>query len=390
MNGTSTRRVPLKTRALGCAAAAMVLTLSACGTNGSGGTNGGGSGTVGKVRAGERGTVAELKTMAEVCGDKPITVAHIDGAQNSWRKVAHAELLDEAAKCPNITKVTYHNAQGDPSKMISEINAAVAKGVDVIVTLPDAGDALLPTLRRAMQRGVAVVPWAVGTMGGTPGVDYVDAPTFDGVAMGRAWAEWMVKRLDGKGDIVFLGGTPGNPASLSEAEGIKQVLARHPGMRLLGDGPTDTNWDQAQAQKVMSGLLSKHAKIDGVIADSGLVSAGAIRAFVNAGRPLVPWSAGDINELACLYKEHKPKNENFELSTISSYTWIIRLALRKGVAAANGKPNDEPSVIEVPFTEDSTAGSDLAPKCEPSLPPDATLSAQLPADKLAQLFTSGG
>ncbi|MFI6794937.1 substrate-binding domain-containing protein [Streptosporangium canum] len=389
MNRSPARRVRSRTTTLCSAAAIVALTLSACGTNGTGDSTNG-TGGVGKVRAGARGTVAQLKTMAEVCGGKPITVAHIDGAQNSWRRVAHAELLDEAAKCPNITKVTYHNAQGDPSKMISEINAAVAKGVDVIVILPDSGDALLPTLRRAMQRGVAVVPWAVGTLGGTPAVDYVDAPTFDGVAMGRAWAEWMVKRLDGKGDIVFLGGTPGNPASLSEAEGIKQVLARHPGMRLLGDGPIDTNWDQAQAQKVMSGLLSKHAKIDGVIADSGLVSAGAIRAFVNAGRPLVPWSAGDINELACLYQEHKPKNENFELSTISSYTWIIRLALRKGVAAASGKPNDEPSVIEVPFTEDSTAGGDLAPKCKPDLPPDATLSAQLPTEKLAQLFTSGG
>ncbi|MFI6485488.1 substrate-binding domain-containing protein [Nonomuraea sp. NPDC050663] len=364
---------------------AAALALSAC-SNSAGEAPVG----VGKVRAGERGTIAELKTMGEVCGDKPITVAHIDGAQNSWRRVAHAELLHEAAMCPAITKVTYHNAQGDPAKMISEINAAVAKGVDVIVTLPDAGDALLPTLRRAMQRGVAVVPWAAGQLGGTPGVDYVDAPTFDGIAMGRAWAEWMVKRLDGKGNIVFLGGTPGNPASLTEAEGIKQVLADHPGMTLLGGGPIDTNWDQAQAQRVMSGLLTKHPKIDGVIADSGLVSAGAIRAFVNAGRPLVPWAAGDINELACLYKEHKPKNQNFELGTISSYTWIIRLALRKGVAAAHSKPNNEPSVIEVPFTEDSTAGDDMMPKCDPGLPPDATLSAQLPSDKLAQLFTGGG
>src|SRR5205085_1562209 len=81
---------------------------------------------------------------------------------------------------------------------------------------------------------------------------------------GTMWANWMVKLLDGKGNIVFLGGPAGNPVTSGRLKSIVKVFAKHPGMKLLTGKKTwpVTNWDPATAQKQMSALLAKYKKID--------------------------------------------------------------------------------------------------------------------------------
>ena len=67
--------------------------------------------------------------------------------------------------------------------------------------------------------------------------------------------------------------------------------------------------------------------------------------------------------------------------------WIVRLALRKAVAAVQGIDNDEPSVVELSLAEDSTSSDPkLKPRCDKSLPPDAILSSHLSMDELKALF----
>jgi ribose transport system substrate-binding protein len=222
------------------------------------------------------------------------------------------------------------------------------------------------------------VPY-IADPGGTPGTDYVDYVSESNENNGRVWAEWMVKALNGKGNIVFLGGTPGNPVSQAEAKGIKEVLAQHPDMKLLA-GPVDTNWDPAQTQKVMAGLLTKYDRIDGVISDYGGGSIGAIRAFLSAGRPLVPWATNDQNGFACQWQDNKATNPAFEIATVSSRNWMARVALRKGVAAAQGVADPEPSRINLPLVEDSLGTP--APKCDSALSSDAILSTELTPARL--------
>jgi ribose transport system substrate-binding protein len=337
----------------------------------------------GKVAIGTSGSPKEFISIEKVCGEQPMTVAYADGAGgNAWRKIVRAEFEDEARKCPNVEKVLYTDAQGNPQKAISDLNGLVAQGADVIVAHGDAGEALLPAVRNATRKGVKYVP-ILHFPGGKPGKDFVDYVAESNEAQGETWAQWMIKTLKGKGNIVFLGGTPGNPLSEAEAVGIRRALAEAPGVKLL-EGPVDTNWDPAQTQKVMAGLLAKYKKIDGVISDYGGGAVGAIRAFVQANRPLVPFVANDSNGWACMYARYKKSNPGFEMASTSSRTWIIRPGLRKGVAAFQGTSNPEPSRIELPIIEDSTAGN--PPKCDRDLPPDAILSTGLAPRALASLF----
>jgi ribose transport system substrate-binding protein len=358
-----------------------VATLVGCSTN----TGGGSDQPAGPSGEAVTGTTADLIDISEVCGDEEISVGMSDlFGGNSWRKITRAEFEDEAAKCPNITKTFYADAQNNPQKQISDLNSLVAQGVDVII-VNDLGPSALPTLKKATAAGVTVVPY-IANPGGTPGTDYAAFVSEDVVAYGAALANWEVEALGGEGNVLVLGGLAGNSYSQAVYDAAKTAL-EDAGMTLLNtDGYIVTNWDPGETQKVVAGLLTKYPQIDGIISDYGGGSVGGIRAFEAAGRPLPVWSANDSNEFACLYEQYSPTQPTFQIATVSSRNWMSRVALRHGVAIAQGLEDPEPTVLSLPLFEDSTQGGDLAPHCDDSLPSDAILSSQLSPDQLADLF----
>jgi ribose transport system substrate-binding protein len=375
----------LKPGAMTVAAAALALVASSC-SSGTPAQAGGTPGHVEGQKTGIVGTQDQVQDISEFCGTKPLTVALADGfGGNSWRKITRAVFEAEAAKCPNIKKVLYTDAQGDTQKAISDINSLVAQGVDVIVTFVDGGEALLPTIKKATAAGAKVVPF-VGSPGGTPGKDYVDFVAEDIKTYGSSLADWTIDAMHGKGNLVMLGGIAGNSYSQGVFDGVKAAVAKNPGVKLLNtSGPISTDWEPGKTQQVVAGLITKYGEIDGIVADYGGGSVGGIRAFLAANQPLPVWSANDSNEFACLWYEHKAKNPSYQVATESSRNWVVSVALHKGLAAANGILDNEPSIYNLQIIEDSRK-ADIAPKCDKSLPPDAILSSGLSVDQLKALF----
>ena len=299
------------------------------------------------------------------CGKKQITLSVLDGfGINAWSQESYAAVRSEAAKCKNV-KVLVSAAGGDLQKMISDITGAAAQGSNAIVVIPDFGQAELDALKTATAAGAKVVPWAADPSGknGTDFVSYVDWNT---TASGVVWANWMVKALHGKGNVIYTGGPAGNPVGAQQLAGIVKVFAKYPGIKLLTGKKSwpVTNWDPATSQKVTAALLAKYPKIDGIISNYGTDALASARAFQAANRKLVPITTLDANGLSCLYKKAK-----VALSTISSRNWLGRIAARKAIAAAEGLPNGEPSRFNLPLYEDSLAANQPL-QCNPKAAPD--------------------
>jgi len=339
------------------------------------------------------GTVADLVDIAPFCGTEHIKVGMNDGfGGNSWRKITRAEAEDEASKCPNI-EFTYTDGQGDAQKTISDLQGLVAQDYKVIIGFADAADAMAPAYRDAMAAGVSIVPYIAPPTGATPGDGVTDWVREDGVAYGQSLAAWTIKAMGDKGNLVFLGGQPGNGYSQFVYDQVKAEAAKHPDVHLLnldpgiGDTFVVTNWEPGKTQEVVAGLLTQYPSIDGIVSDYGGGSVGGIRAFQAADRLIPPWAANDSNEFACLWANRDPKETKYQIGTVSSRNWISRVALRRALADYNGIQNPEPQIIKLDLSEDSTSTDPaLAPKCDPSLPPDAILSSQLSVDQLKALF----
>jgi ribose transport system substrate-binding protein len=367
-------------RLIQASAAVLSLALAAAACGSSGGSSPGSGASSGGTSTGS----AAASNRPSWCGSKKITVALADGfGDNNWRKITRAEAANEAAKCSSVTKYLYTDGQGNTQKSISDIQGLVSQGVNALVVFPDSGPAVLPAIRSAFKAGVAVVPYRVSP-GGTASQDYDTFIKTDFAAAGVLWAKWMVKALHGKGNIANLGGPPANSQSLAEYQGMQTVFKKYPGIHFVGQTPYNvTNWDPAQTQKVITSLLAKYPKIDGITTDFGAALASSFGAFKSAGRKIPAIATEDSNQLACDYKTMHSTDPQFKLFTVDSQTWMVRTAIDYAIAKASGGTLPSTNVPQKVF-EDSLTGQPHTPECNTSLPPDALLSSHLPTAALAK------
>ncbi|MGO4567056.1 substrate-binding domain-containing protein [Rhizobium sp. 2YAF20] len=323
------------------------------------------------------GTGADI---SKICGDKPASLAMIDGyGGNTWRKIAFQEMKDEASRCPNVNKIAYSDAGGDAQKYNSDINSFVAQGYDIIMTFADFGDAALPAYRTAMQAGAVVVPYNA-KLTGTPGVDYTANPHQEMTEVGREMARWAGTNIK-SGNVVFLGGFPGAATSTAIMQGIRDEVKNYPDLKLLDENYVATNWNPADAQKVVAGLIAKYPKIDVVMSDYGVISLAGIKAFQDAGLPVPAQTVlASQNDINCKYLDDKAAGKGWQYMSLDSTITIVRFALRRGLAAFEGTKLDETTDL-VPLTYvDSFKNQN--PKCDKNLPPDADFTSLLSADAL--------
>jgi len=323
--------------------------------------------------------------ITKLCGDKPARVALVDGyGGDTWRKITEGELRDEASKCANITEVAYAEAGGDAQQYASLINGFSAQGYDIILAFTDFGDAAIPAYRTAFEAGTTMVPY-FGNLKGKVGEDYAVNPYQDSIAIGKDFAEWLGRALDGKGNVLMLGGPAGAASSTDFLNGFKEGLKDYPDLKLLDENYIVTNWNPADAQKATAGLIAQYPQIDGIASDYGVTSLAALKAFEQAGVKVPALaSIATSNEYNCKYLKAKADGTAWKYLALDGSTADVRFALRQALAKFQGTTTDEPLGV-VPYVyADSVTGID--PKCDPNAPPDADLSSLLPADKLNALF----
>ena len=381
-------RVDLRNGFIAVSALSCVFALAGCGsssTDGSGDTGNDARAKTFTMSMEEELAKSGQTVSTDFCGTKEIVLGIHDGfGNNEWSIASMAAVRSEAAKCKNVKEIV-DIGEGDLQKSIAQVNSLVAQGVNALVLIPDWGEAQLASIKSATNAGVKVVPWGADPSGDV-GADYVTYVDWSAPDAGTLWAEWMVKALNGKGNVIFLGGPAGNPVTTGQLKSAVEVFEQHPEMKLLTGSEewAVDNWDPGQTQQVTAALLAKYPQIDGIISDYGSATLAALRALQTANRDLVPVATLDTNGLGCLYAEEKAGGK-FQLATISSRNWLGRVAARKAISAATGVTNDEPSTYALPLIEDSLNG--LEPKCLPDQPEDSYNSSLLSPEDITKYGT---
>ena len=104
----------------------------------------------------------------------------------------------------------------------------------------------------------------------------------DDEAIGRRTATALFEALGGTGRVVGLEGPQAAPTSRARVRGLRETLGRFPGIELLDMAVG--HLQQPPARTAMTGLLGKHARIDGVWTANDLMAFGALDALADAGR----------------------------------------------------------------------------------------------------------
>jgi ribose transport system substrate-binding protein len=218
-------------------------------------------------------------------GENDIVIAFSNGfTGNAWRAsqvdaaIAYGNELKEAGK---IKDFFVSNVDDTPAQ-ITALNDFINRGVDAIVMNADAGNALTPTLQKAIDAGIIVV--GTGIAGIDPGPQNVIVES-DNDEYARAAANYIAYRMGGKGDVIHLYGLEGGwEGGEVRKNAVREVIAANPDMKIIAQQAC--NWSEADGNKAMAALLGTYGdKIGGnsvaVIGED--VSMGVLQAYKAAG-----------------------------------------------------------------------------------------------------------
>jgi len=189
----------------------------------------------------------------------------------------------------------------DPEKQVADIEDMMARNVDGLVILATNSGPITPIAKQAHDRGIYIVNVDRGFL--QPVADlFLEG---DNKAFGRKAAEYMARKLDGKGNIVILEGAP-STVNTDRVNTAMEVFKRYPGVKVLGRQPT--NWNREKALSVMQNFLSQFPQIDAVWAGDDDVALGAIQAIKEAGRDREMWvfGGGGMKTVVKMIQERDP------------------------------------------------------------------------------------
>jgi D-xylose transport system substrate-binding protein len=275
---------------------------------------------------------------------------------------------------PNV-QIIYSNANQNANTQLSQAEAALTNGAQVLVLDPVDSAAAAVVADKAKAQGVPVIAYDRLILNSS-GVNYYIS--FDNTEVGKLQATSLVDKLNNMGIakpvIVMINGSPtDNNASLFKqgAHSVFDPLVKS-GKLVIAKEYDTPDWSPDQAQNEMQQALTALGnKVDGVYCANDGTASGAIAAMKAAGLNPIPPVTGQDAELAAIqrilvgeqymtvYKAIKPEAE---AAAELAYDLLMKKAvpgsMTGGKTVKNGKI-DVPSVLLTPIavTKDNIKGT---------------------------------
>ena len=306
-----------------------------------------------------------------------LKVAYVEGfGENVYRQISKMEFILQALTYPQIGRIIYTSAHSNPAQALTDFRAAISQHVNVIVTYPDFGDAMLPVFKEATKAGIPVATYAWGYVSG-PGTNYLTVVGEDTCRLGKAYARVMNKYVK-SGNIAFLGGFPGNPLSLGWQKCEKPAL--NPNIHVVANEAT--NWDPSKVQEVVAGILARYPDIKGWSYEYGLgMAQGAFAAYKAAGKPfdaVLTLRTDDVGMGCAADKLHNPKLRVYYYTAGNSQ---IRVALTAAMMKLKGAKI--PPTIVFPIQLQNQSKRD---ECVKGYPQEASATSLVPLSLLHRMY----
>jgi D-xylose transport system substrate-binding protein len=181
--------------------------------------------------------------------------------------------------CSNC-EIIYSNADQDPAKQLSQVEAAITKQVNVMVLDPVDSASAAGMVAKAKAANIPVISYD-RLITKAPALDYYIS--FDNVKVGELQGQALSDKLGGKGTIFMINGSPlDNNAKLFK-QGAHSVLDKS-GIKIAKEYDTP-DWSPDKAQQEADQAITALGKtgFQGVYAANDGTAGGAIAAMKSAG-----------------------------------------------------------------------------------------------------------
>ena len=286
----------------------------------------------------------------EKLADPPYNIALSNSyIGNVWRTQmikmakAYSESPDVASL---ISDFQVNTADRDDAAQQAAIENMISNGAQAVVILANTPTALVQTVQQARADGIVIVSFdtTVHTDPPDPSLDLGVTVNEDQVEMGRRWAQWLVDQTGGEGKILMVNGVQGTGVDQERRQGAAEVWDANPGIttvEVIGD------WDPGKAQTVTATALAANPDFAGVWCQGG--TDGVVRAFLDAGVPLVPVAGEAENGFRKQMLEYK---DQFKGYSIGQTPGLVAVSMRAALSLLMGEP--VPQAVSVPLPEATT------------------------------------
>jgi simple sugar transport system substrate-binding protein len=226
------------------------------------------------------GAVATATTLAFAADKKPLKIGFAQtGAESAWRTANSESMKSEAAK--RGIDLKFSDGQGKQENQIRAIRSFVTQRVDAIVLAPLVETGWDPVLREAKRAHIPVIitDRTIQTADESLYTCFIGS---DFSAEGHMAAEWLAKKVNGKGNIVEIQGTPGSAPANDRRKSFAEAIAKYPDLKIIDSQSGD--FRRTGGKEVMEAFIKKHGKdINIVYAHNDDMALGAVQAIEEAG-----------------------------------------------------------------------------------------------------------
>jgi ribose transport system substrate-binding protein len=190
--------------------------------------------------------------------------------------------LNTEFKRLGIEVVSQTSADFKDSKQIADIEAAMMKKPDILVSIPLNPQTEAAVYKKASDAGIKVVFIDNPVNGMDPGKDYVSVVSSDNFGLGMQIADLLAESVGGEGDVAALYYASDFYVTNERYEGfVARLKAKHPKINLAAvAGFQDPN----ATENVANGLLTRYPNLKGIYPAWDLPTLGAISSAKIAGK----------------------------------------------------------------------------------------------------------
>lgn len=224
------------------------------------------------------GCTTAAPTQAPAAADKKVKIGVSMLFDDLWLTTMRDAMTEYAKTDPNIELVMVDSKE-DVATQLGQVENFVAQKMDAIVLVPANTDATDPMTKAAQDAKIPLVYVNRMPANLPAGVAFVGSNSIDA---GIFQMEWIAKKLNGKGNVVIMMGNLSQEAAQKRTEGVKQVAAKFPDIKITKE--QTAVWDRAKGLALMENWLASGDQIDAVASNNDEMAIGALSAIEAAGK----------------------------------------------------------------------------------------------------------
>ncbi len=197
-------------------------------------------------------------------------------SEDIWRDKLNNELVMSTYQHDNV-KLKFASANDNDKLQKQQIDQFIKERVNFLIVSPNQIHTISSVIDKAYDAGIPVILFDRKT----DSEKYTAFIGADNYEAGHEMGQFIARQLNGKGNVVEIGGLKGSSPAIERDRGFRDALKTYPDIQVVNHRYAD--WLQNSGEAVMDSMLKQDMKIDYVFAQNDRMAIGALQAAERNG-----------------------------------------------------------------------------------------------------------